>query len=160
MIHQLSNTWIKRFLEMAQLVSTWSRDPSTKCGAVITKNKFVVSVGFNGFPQNVCDDENMYHNRETKLMRTLHGEENAILSSSMRLYGCSIFSTHFPCSHCSAKIIQVGIKEVYVPKQNSEFLERWKDSINESMLMFSDAKVSVYLYDLEKNTTEFYTSKQ
>jgi deoxycytidylate deaminase len=47
--------WDSRFLEMAVLVSKWSKDPSTKVGAVIAKGKFVVSLGFNGHPAGVAD---------------------------------------------------------------------------------------------------------
>jgi dCMP deaminase len=46
--------WDLRFLTLAKTVSTWSKDPSTKVGAVIVdKNRRVVSLGYNGFP-NVC----------------------------------------------------------------------------------------------------------
>lgn len=44
------NKWDKRFLELAAFIAEWSKDPSTKCGAVITDGKQIVSQGFNGFP--------------------------------------------------------------------------------------------------------------
>ena len=65
--------WDLRFIEMASLVASWSKDPSTKVGAVITNDKnHVVSLGFNGFPRGVEDRLNV--NRETKLARTIHAE--------------------------------------------------------------------------------------
>jgi dCMP deaminase len=49
--------WDVRFLEMAKLVSTWSKDPSTQVGAVLVDPCHrVVSLGFNGFPRAIADD--------------------------------------------------------------------------------------------------------
>jgi len=65
--------WDRRFLEMAGLVASWSKDPSTQVGAVIVRpNKTIVSVGYNGFPRAVRDDQSLYQDRPTKLMRTVH----------------------------------------------------------------------------------------
>jgi len=72
--------WHKRFLEMAKLISTWSKDPSTQCGAVIIDaKKRVISMGFNGFPSGTSDDPDLYQNREKKYKRVIHAEKNAIL---------------------------------------------------------------------------------
>ena len=73
--------WDRRFLEMAALVSTWSKDPSTKVGAVITRGKFVVSLGFNGHPAGVEDSDARLHDREMKYRTIIHAELNAILSA-------------------------------------------------------------------------------
>jgi deoxycytidylate deaminase len=55
---------------MAQLVATWSRDPSTKVGAVIvTPENVVVSVGYNGFAQRMPDVKSHYTDREAKYSR-------------------------------------------------------------------------------------------
>ena len=57
---ELNDVWDSRFLRIAQEVSTWSKDPSTKVGAVIVDNRNrVVSMGYNGFPQRVADDERL-----------------------------------------------------------------------------------------------------
>ena len=58
--------WDRRFIQMAQLVAGWSKDPSSKVGAVITRGKFVVAVGFNGFPQGIADTSERLNNREIK----------------------------------------------------------------------------------------------
>ena len=50
--------WDKRFLELAKLVGSWSKDPSTKVGAVIVDcNNRIISVGYNGFPKGVKDNK-------------------------------------------------------------------------------------------------------
>ena len=46
--------WDRRFLDRAKLISTWSKDPSTQTGAVITKNRIVISEGYNGLPQTLA----------------------------------------------------------------------------------------------------------
>ena len=47
--------WAQRFYQMAVLVGSWSKDPSTQVGAVITKQNRIVSVGFNGYPHGISD---------------------------------------------------------------------------------------------------------
>ena len=49
----MNEKWDLRFLEMAKLVSTYSKDPSTKIGAIITQGKKLVSMGYNGLPSFV-----------------------------------------------------------------------------------------------------------
>ncbi|HQR41672.1 MAG TPA: hypothetical protein PLX97_03285, partial [Gemmatales bacterium] len=70
------NKWHERFLGMARLVATWSKDDSTGVGAIIVSpDHRVVSVGFNGYPKGVND---VILNREQKLARTIHAEANAL----------------------------------------------------------------------------------
>ena len=56
----LLNKWDKRFLEMAKLVASWSKDPSTQVGAVAVRNRTVIAQGYNGFPRGV-DDHELYY---------------------------------------------------------------------------------------------------
>tara|TARA_Y100000588_G_scaffold112337_1_gene123183 strand:- start:47 stop:553 length:507 start_codon:yes stop_codon:yes gene_type:complete len=134
--------WEKRFYQMAELVASWSKDPSTQVGAVITKNNRIVSVGFNGYPHGVSDSVDT-DERELKYLKTLHAEENAILFSKRDLDGCDIWVTHFPCPNCAAKIIQTGIARVSCPEQSEDFLSRWGDKIQVSQDMFDQAGVEV-----------------
>lgn len=134
--------WDLRFIEMAALVASWSKDPSTKVGAVITNDKnHVISLGFNGFPRGVEDRLDV--SRETKLARTIHAEPNAILHAKQDLAGCSIYVTRPPCSNCAALIIQSGISRVVYEAPDPAFLVRWKDSISESIQMFEEARITV-----------------
>ena len=59
--------WDYRFLDMARLVAQWSKDPSTKCGAIITQNRRVVSQGFNGFAAETPDTPELYMDKEYKM---------------------------------------------------------------------------------------------
>ena len=139
----MNPTWNNRFLELATLVGSWSKDPGTKVGAVIVDPKRrIVSVGFNGFPHGVNDSPEIVGNREIKLMRTIHAEENAILFSQRDLTGCSIYSNYPPCAKCAAKIIQVGIKNVYSVTPDEKFLVNWKSELDQANRLFFEAKVS------------------
>lgn len=135
------NKWDARFLDLASLVASWSKD-QTKVGACVADgNNRVVSLGYNGFPRGVADD--MSVPREKKLMRVLHAESNAILHARRDLSGCSIYVTRPPCSNCAALIIQSGIARVVYEAPDPAFMVRWGDSIAESEAMFREAGVTV-----------------
>lgn len=106
--------WDLRFIEMAKLVSTWSKDPSTQVGAVIVRpDKTVCSVGFNGFPRNTNDAKELYENRDVKYRTVKHAEENAILFANERLAGYTLYVFPLlPCSLCAGDVIQKGISRV------------------------------------------------
>lgn len=66
----LDDKWDRRFLELATLVASWSKDPSTKTGAVIIgPDRSVISTGFNGFPREMPDDPKLYEDREKKIQQ-------------------------------------------------------------------------------------------
>ena len=137
-------TWDEYFMAMAQTVALKSKDPSTRVGAVIADSDHrIVSVGFNGPPRST--DDNAITNRNVKLLRTLHAEENAILFAGARggLRGCTLYCTHHPCAHCGAVIIQSGIKVVVYPTGEavSAFDMRWNDNIAEARRMFHEAGI-------------------
>lgn len=134
--------WDRRFMDMARLVASWSKDPSSKVGAVITRGKFVVSVGFNGFPQGVDDLPERLENRELKYPLILHAEINAILSARQDIRGCSLYVTpYMPCPQCAAVVVQSGIARiVYTPSSN----EKWgRSPLSETM--FSEAGIEVVM---------------
>jgi len=137
---------------MAELVASWSKDPSTQVGAVITERNRIVSLGFNGYPQGIIDSASS-DNREVKLLKTLHAEENALLYAKRDLTGCEIWVTHFPCPNCAAKIIQTGIKAVHCPAQSEDFLSRWGDKIRLSEEMFEQSGVNVEWLRLDPDET-------
>ena len=101
--------WDLRFLEMAKHVASWSKDPSTKVGAVIfDEQKRVVSLGYNGFPKGVDDDPKRYADRELKYRMVVHAEANAMIFAQRNLAGCSIATWPFmSCSACAATLLSV-----------------------------------------------------
>ena len=134
--------WDKRFIELAEHIASWSKDPSTKCGAVITDGNLLVSVGFNGFPKGIEDHEEDYHNRELKYEKVIHAEMNAILHANRSLKGCTLYVYPFPpCARCATMIIQAGISKVVTLSPPEYLIERWGESLMITNKMFHEAKV-------------------
>tara|TARA_R100000808_G_C2115575_1_gene128322 strand:- start:568 stop:996 length:429 start_codon:yes stop_codon:yes gene_type:complete len=136
---EINHIWDSRFLKIAQEVSTWSKDPSTKVGAVIVDNKNrVISMGYNGFPQGVADDKRL-ENRESKYKRIVHAEMNALLFSSKSVADCRIYTYPFlPCPRCAGPIIQSGINMVICPKSTNQ---RWAADFEISREIFTEAGI-------------------
>ena len=134
--------WDRRMLGLVNLVATWSKDPSTGVGAVIVdaKNR-VVSLGYNGFPRAVCDSDEALFDRDEKLRRTIHAEENALLFAGRPVEGCTLYVTHPPCARCAAKLIQSGIARVVSNQPLPEFRDRWVDEMRSASAMFLEAGV-------------------
>ena len=110
--------WDEYFMGMAVLSSLRSKDPSTKVGAVIVNDeKKVVSIGYNGMPRHIEDEELTWNKGEgldSKYLYVCHAELNAILNArnGSSLANCTVYVTLFPCNECTNALIQVGIKEV------------------------------------------------
>ena len=119
-----------RYLRMASIWAENSYCKRRKVGALIVKDKMIISDGFNGTPsgfENICEDDNgitksyVLHaeaNAITKVARTNNSSDNATL-----------YVTTSPCIECSKLIIQAGIKrvvfsELYRMKDGIELLER------------------------------------
>jgi len=106
--------WDRRFLELAKQISSWSKDPKTKVGAVIANDKrFILGTGYNGFPRGVEDRPERYEDHDTKYAFVVHADLNAILNCEHRPEGATFYIWPlFPCNHCAKAIIQAGIKRV------------------------------------------------
>lgn len=102
-----------RYLRMARIWSENSYCTRRKVGALIVKDKMIISDGYNGTPsgfENVCEDEN----NVTKPY-VLHAEANAITKiarSGNNSEGSTLYVTDAPCIECAKLIIQSGIKRV------------------------------------------------
>ena len=139
--------WHDRFFALADMVGSWSKDPSTKVGAVIIRpDRTIASVGYNGFPRGVYDGPEVYENRSRKLLRTVHAEANAILSAREPLHGYSLYVTPLhPCANCTGLIIQSGIQQVKY-KARARALSNWEDHAEEMFQMFKDAGIFYRAY--------------
>ena len=142
----MSDKWDIRFLDLAEHISAWSKDPSTKVGCVIVgEDRESRSTGFNGFPRGIDDDEERLHNRDLKYPLICHAEENAIMHAArigVSLKGSVAYVTWPPCSRCARSLIQAGINEV-IYRDGMEIPERWMDDFNTSTAMFKEAGVAV-----------------
>ena len=103
----------RRYLEMAKIWAQNSYCKRRQVGALIVKEKMIISDGYNGTPagfENVCEDEN----NKTKPY-VLHAEANAITKvakSNNSSEGATLYITSSPCMECAKLIIQSGIKRV------------------------------------------------
>ena len=100
-------------LHKAAVVAMRSRDPSTKCGAIIVRpNKTICSEGYNGFPKHMEDRREWYENRAEKYDRVIHAEMNAIKHAAEDIEGYAIFVTRPPCKGCAKHLASWGLIEV------------------------------------------------
>jgi dCMP deaminase len=140
------NKWDKRLINLAEHIAGWSKDPSTKCGAVITKNKRIISVGFNGFAMGCNDSPEIYEDRSRKYKRVLHAEQNAILFANQDLTDCTCYVWPMPpCSTCCAMLIQKGITRIVTIEPSDEQNSRWGDMFKETEAMCREAKVELVI---------------
>lgn len=103
----------QRYLRMAQIWAENSYCVRRKVGALVVKDKMIISDGYNGTPSgfpNVCEDDN-----NTTYPYVLHAEANAITKlarSSNNSDGATLYVTAAPCIECAKLIIQAGIRRV------------------------------------------------
>jgi dCMP deaminase len=135
--------WDVRFLDLAIHVSGWSKDPKVKVGSVIvSSDRRVMSLGYNGFPRGVEDSEERLNIRDEKLKFTAHAERNALDNCDSNVRECTLYVTLQPCADCTKSIIQRGIKKV-VCIVNPDKLKYYVDFVNYSVLMMNEASVEV-----------------
>lgn len=136
--------WDRRFLGLAEYISQWSKDPSTKVGAVITDSRnCVVSMGYNGLPIGVEDADERLNNRDLKYKLIVHGERNAMLFAGRSIVGCTLFTWPFmPCSVCASMVIQSGITRVVSFYSDNP---RWVEDFKLSTELFAEAGVELVL---------------
>lgn len=140
----MSEKWDRRFLALAKHIAQWSKDPSTKTGAVIVdSNNRVVSIGYNGFPRGINDSQERLENREIKYKIIVHCERNALLFAREPVAKCRLYTWPFmSCTPCAAMVIQAGIVEVIAPVSDNS---RWIEDFKLAEKLFDEAEVKVRL---------------
>lgn len=141
--HGADRGWDHYFLDLAELASSRSKDPSTQCGAVIVKDRNLLSTGYNGFPRGWDDSLPENYDRPFKYAITIHAEVNGILNASRgggNLQGSTLYTTPIPpCGDCAKAIVQAGIKRVVTRVYGGN--ERWADSNALARRVFQDCGV-------------------
>lgn len=143
-----SEKWHRRFMDMALLVSTWSKDPSTKTGAIVVgPDREIRATGYNGLVRGVDDNKPERLERPTKYDFFEHAERNAVYNACLTgtsLKGCVIYVTHPPCTDCTRAIIQAGIRMVVTrelePRPDIKDTT-WRDKLNFSHQMLEEAGI-------------------
>lgn len=141
--------WDKRMMELAELVSTWSScyKQNRKVGAVIVKDKRVLTTGYNGAGSGIiscvekgeCLREKLGIQSGTRheLCYAVHAEQNAIIQAAklgVSVDGATLYCTHQPCVICAKMIINSGIKRVV-------YNQGYPDDF--SLEMFAEANVEI-----------------
>ena len=119
--------WDIRFMEMAEVVGNWSScyQENRHVGAVIVKDKRILTTGYNGAPSGVesCQEKgeclrkklNIPSGTRHEICYAVHAEQNAICQAAkmgISIEGATIYVTHQPCTICTKMIINAGIKRV------------------------------------------------
>lgn len=133
-------SWDEYFLKLAHLVSQRSTCLRRKVGAVIVKNKHILSTGYNGAPKGIihcaitgCLREKLHipSGERHELCRGLHAEQNAIIQAAVygvSLVGARLYCTNQPCFICAKMLINAGIDKIiitdgYPDKMAADFLK-------------------------------------
>lgn len=136
-------------MDLAEHISGWSKDPSSKIAAVITdKNRRILSMGYNGFPKHIRDTRARLQDRDTKLKYVIHAEANAVYNAvfnGISLDQADIYVYGLPvCSECAKIIIQTGIRRVFITK-TSLANKKWLASWQLTKKLFAEAKIDIYI---------------
>lgn len=139
MINDDRPSWETYFMDIARLVSCRTTCMRRAVGAVIVKNKRILSTGYNGAPAGLphCRTtgclrraHNVPSGERHELCRGIHAEQNAIIQAAyhgVSIQDAAIFCTNLPCSICAKMLINSGIREIY-------YAEGYADSMSEEML--------------------------
>ena len=117
-------SWDSYFMEIAEVVAKRSTCLRRQVGAVIVKDKRILTTGYNGAPTGIahCEDvgcmrQEMYvpSGQRHELCRGIHAEQNAIIQAAVMgisIKGAEIYSTFQPCVLCAKMLINAGIKKI------------------------------------------------
>lgn len=145
--------WDVWFMKQVYLVAEKSKDPSTKIGAVLVRDRHIISSGYNGFPRKVRDKKGRYAKREIKYNLVVHAEDNSVLAAArfgISTLGTTLYTQGIPCCECAKSVIQGGIKEIVVHKQWRDMCHsKWAESCKISSVMFKECGIPVIFLNAE-----------
>lgn len=144
-------SWNKRYLQLAELVASWSKDPNKKVGAVVVCERRVLGLGYNGFPKNVIDSPRRLTNKALKNKLMVHAEVNALLASDIRGDTIYIWPV-LPCSQCLGLIIQAGIKHIVIPEIDYTKKSHWDPTLVLSLI--DEVGLEITFVKLEETKNE------
>jgi dCMP deaminase len=143
--------WDERFLDLAEYIAKWSTCKRRQCGAVIVKDKHILSTGYNGAPSGckecingrTCKRQelNIPSGQQTDICVATHAEQNAIIQAAkfgVSIDEASMYMTTQPCVTCAKMIINAGIKEIY-------YRGDYPDAL--ALELLREAEVKMFKYD-------------
>jgi dCMP deaminase len=147
----ISSKWDERFLDVARIISTWSKDPSTKVGAIaVNVERKIVAQGYNGFPAGCDDSPAFYDNRESKYSRIIHAETNVICNACNAGVGlhCATIYIYgmYPCPECVKLLAQVQVGRIVFTVGETQNLEKWKSDFDTSKALMRELHIGYAHY--------------
>ncbi len=142
-------SWDDYFMKIAEDVASRATCIRRKVGAVIVKDKWIITTGYNGAPTDIshCTEEsclrtkyNVPSGERHELCRGLHAEQNAIIQAALHgvsIKGATLYCTHQPCSICTKMLINSGIKKFV-------FSASYRDPLAEEMV--NEAGIEIVIY--------------
>jgi dCMP deaminase len=150
------------YMKQVYLTAERSKDPSTKIGSVLVKEKNIIGTGYNGFARKVLDLPERYNDKETKYKFVVHSEANAILTCArlgISTLNSILYTQAFPCNECMKSIIQGGIKKIVIHKQWPNMNSKWIESMEISKIMMEESGIEFELLDKELNMIGYLNGK-
>ena len=149
-----TESWDRRWLELATLISGWSKDRSRGVGCVFVGSaNQILSTGYNGLPRGIDDNVDERHERPEKYDWTEHAERNAIFNAARTgtpLQGSTTYVSLFPCVACARALIQVGADTLVAPAPDLDD-ERWGREFEVSVSMLNEAGITLRLLETNQN---------
>jgi len=122
--------WDSYFMEMVDMVGSRATCPRKHVGAILVKDKKILSTGYNGSPHGLehCEDIGCMI-VDNHCIRTIHAEMNALLQAGKEAKGSILYCNCIPCAICFKLCIQMGVtKIVYSEDYKSDEAKYWIDS--------------------------------
>ncbi|MGD9058077.1 MAG: cytidine/deoxycytidylate deaminase family protein [Desulfobacterales bacterium] len=150
-------SWENYFMDIAMLVAKRSTCLRRSVGAIIVKDKRILSTGYNGAPTGVRHCQEVGCLREKlgiesgkmhELCRGIHAEQNAIIQAAyhgVSVKDGSVFCTNLPCSICAKMIINAGIRKIY-------YRSGYADELSQDMMQ--EAKIELIHLDTKQQGEE------
>lgn len=140
--------WHKRYIQLAQLIASWSKDPSSKVGSVAVRDGSVLSLGYNGFNRGITSVNEEDCSREDKYKFVIHAEENVICNAAgnrVTLEGATIYVSGLPpCERCVRLLVQCRIKMIVAYETEYWHTRKdWMDSWDLSQRILNECSVKV-----------------
>jgi dCMP deaminase len=136
--------WDEYFMEIARTVATRATCPRARVGAVLTRERRILTTGYNGAPRGIahCTDAGCIM-VDGHCQRATHAEANAIVQGALHgvgLAGATAYCTHQPCSGCSKLLISAGVVRIV-------YADAYPDAVGDALLAEAGVELVQYVAD-------------
>lgn len=145
--------WDRRYVGLAQHVAGWSKDPSTKVGAVLVRpNNSVASTGFNGFPPGHDDSPELYADRGYKYQHVVHAEINALNFLGSPATGFTLYTSFPCCPDCVERTGKAGVGRIVYPRldvsgRDASWAAEWRERLEKAQEVAKRYGIEVEVLD-------------